>query len=188
MLKKQVELKKENSEFRQKLKHMERKLYVSAQELNELHQFGRRECIEIVGIPKLENKNTEDVAIKVFSEIGVKINRSEITACQRLPSRKGILVIITKFMNRKSANEILSKRRKLKGKTASDLGFEIQSGDKVSKVFLNESLMKQNKKLYRCVLEKAKERQWKFTWTWNGHIYTRKDQRQPYPWEIGKII
>ena len=93
MLKKQVALEKENMAFKEEIKSLEKKFISSAQELNDLQQYGRRECIELVGIPKMENENTEEVAIKVFNEIGVKINQSDITACHRVPSRKGDPII-----------------------------------------------------------------------------------------------
>ena len=77
---------------------MGKKFVTSAQELNDLQHYGRRECIQVVGIPKRENENTEEVAIKVFNEIGVKISQSNITACHRMPSRKGDPTIIAKFI------------------------------------------------------------------------------------------
>eukprot|EP00794_Sanderia_malayensis_P001593 gene1593-1759_t len=121
-----------NNSFVEKLATLENKLKDVERSTNFMSgQYeNHRKMVDTMLKKQLENENTEDVAIKVFSEIGVKIDRSEITACHRVPSRKGIPIIITKFINRKSANEILSNRRKLKGKTASDLGFEVESGDK----------------------------------------------------------
>lgn len=173
MLKKQVALENENAEFKKEIKDMERKLFVASQEMNDLQQYGRRECVEIAGVPKIEQENTEELALKVFSEIGVKVNPSDIVACHRLPSRRGDPIIITKLLNRKTAGEILANRKKLRNVTASDLGFEAKTN---GKIFINESLTKQNKELYRSVREKAKAKEWKFTWTWNGHIYARKDE------------
>ena len=177
MLKKQADLEKENSEFKKEIKSLERKIEVSYQELNDLQQYSRRECVEIAGVPTTENENSEGVAIKVFREIGVDISPDQITACHRVPSKRGIPVIIAKMLNRKSVGQILANRKKLKGKTASQLGFPHEGDEQSSsKVFINESLTKYNKELYRAVREKAKEKNWKFTWTWNGRIFARKEE------------
>ena len=43
------------------------------QELNDLHQYSRRDCLELRGVPCLPNENTNEIVQKVGDLIGVRI-------------------------------------------------------------------------------------------------------------------
>ena len=49
--------------------------------LNGFEQYGRRECIEISGVPLQDGENTKDIAIAIGKEIGVEVGQQDITAC-----------------------------------------------------------------------------------------------------------
>ena len=46
----------------------------------------------------------------------------------------------------------------------------------MEKVFINENLTQRRKRLFWNTKQKAKELGYKFFWTHNGQIYTRKDE------------
>ena len=74
--------------------------------LNGFEQYGRRECIEISGVPLQDGENTEDIAIAIGKEIGVEVGQQDITACHRLKKVKGDPIIIVKFLNRKKKKSL----------------------------------------------------------------------------------
>ena len=87
-------------------------------------QYGRRESIEISGIPPAigKDKKTDDLenaVIDIFHEAGAQVHGNQLTqdqisACHRI-GKKGITII--RFVNRKFAWEGLSKGKNLKGTT-----------------------------------------------------------------------
>ena len=82
-------------------------------------QYGRRESVEISGIPAhVKDEDLEKEVIKVYDEAGVKVfgrsvNHMDISACHRL-GKKGETTIV-RFVNRKFAREGLFKGKNLKG-------------------------------------------------------------------------
>ena len=80
-------------------------------------QYGRRECIEITGIPTdIAQEDLEEQVIKIYNEAKVEVhgrefNRFDISACHKLGKKS---VTIVKFVNRKFAYAGLSKGKNLK--------------------------------------------------------------------------
>ena len=81
-------------------------------------QYGRRECIEITGIPTdIAQEDLEEQVIKIYNEAKVEVhgrelNRFDISAYHRLGKKS---VTIVKFVNRKCTYAGLSKGKNLKG-------------------------------------------------------------------------
>jgi hypothetical protein len=75
------------------------------QELNNLEQYSRRECLEIRGVPVLPGEKTNEIVRKVGEVIGVVIESNDIAISHRLPanrnnSRNTEPAIIAKFIRR----------------------------------------------------------------------------------------
>ena len=60
--------------------------------------------------------------------------------------------------------------------TTQDLGFQ---GD--NKIYIQESLARKNKELFRKALQLKKSLRYKFIWTNSGRIYLRKDESPESP-------
>ena len=81
-------------------------------------QYGRRESIEITGIPdSVAQKDLQGEVIKVFKEAKVAVEGDElvakdISACHRI-GKKGVTIV--RFVNRKFAYEGLRNGKNLKG-------------------------------------------------------------------------
>ena len=82
-------------------------------------QYGRRESVEITGIPKeIRQENLEEEVIKIYNEAGVSVfgrsvNSTDISACHRVGKKEEVTIV--KFVNRKFAKEGLYKGKNLKG-------------------------------------------------------------------------
>ena len=69
--------------------------------IDELQQYQRRDCLEIIGIPTLPNEKPKDFVKELGSILGVSLNDSDISTAHRLPSTKKIQDrIIVKFVCR----------------------------------------------------------------------------------------
>ena len=69
-------------------------------------QYGRRESVEISGIPVVENQNLEDEVIKVYNEakvnvFGRQLKKEDISACHRIGKKQETTIV--RFVNRKFA-------------------------------------------------------------------------------------
>ena len=112
------ELRFENSKLKNKVKNLEEIVYeqddfITDMERDncELQQYGKRNCIEIAGIPESVKQNElESKVVKIGAIMDVKVEPSDIEACHRLPgqnlNKQGILQprrTIVRFINRKNA-------------------------------------------------------------------------------------
>jgi hypothetical protein len=90
--------------------------------LDELEQYGRRDCLEITGIPTAVNKNPMKLVQELSEVIGVYLAESDISIAHRLPSTRKVKDRLTiKFNRRIKKQEIYTSRKKLKSKRAKDL-------------------------------------------------------------------
>ena len=81
-----------NNNLLKQLVNTERQCWANA-------QYSRRECVEIIGIPKItELKHFEDTVCKVFNSIAFDIEEDRIEACHRLTQS---YCTIVKFSRRK---------------------------------------------------------------------------------------
>ncbi|CAB4018364.1 Hypothetical predicted protein [Paramuricea clavata] len=51
---------------------------------DEIEQYGRRECVEIRGIPLVPDENTNEIVIKLASKLGIDITETDISISHRL--------------------------------------------------------------------------------------------------------
>ncbi len=146
--------------------------------IDNLKQYGRREMLEIGGIPRNNGENCEEIVIELAKKLNVNLASSEIEACHWI-SPKENASIIAKFQSRKTREALLSKEakslnRKLK---ISDLGYQMAGGsgsDNNGKIFINESLTSPNKNLLRLTKIKKRDLDYKLVWTRNGVVFARK--------------
>ena len=129
-------------------------------ELEDQKQYTRRNMVLIHGVEETEGReNTDDIAIKVFSEIDVPITKSLINRSHRLgrksnshegrAKRRPIIVSFTSYEQKKS---VYDNKKKLKGK----------------KTVITESLTKNRYALLQqCIQSYGKNN----VWTYDGRIY-----------------
>ena len=133
---------------------------------NKLEQYGRRNNIEVSGIPDSVKDNClEEKIISVFTSVGIDVKSYDIEACHRIgKSRNSSKKTIVRFSNRKFAKQALYHSKKLKSIDKSTLGL-------TNDVFINENLTPVNSRIvYNC--RKLKHQNLIFkTYTINGMVY-----------------
>lgn len=124
----------ENKNLKDRLEKLERKANPSQKRLDvyyerlisleteqaQLNQYGRRNNVELTGIPEsISNENLESKVIEILREIDVKVMPSEIEACHRLGklhrNAKGPRRTIIRFVNRKACDKIMANKKHLSG-------------------------------------------------------------------------
>lgn len=180
---------KENKLLKEEVVKLRNELKIQRESTNDLEQYIRRDCIEISGIPEDPLENTNEIVIKVADLMGVEIDSSDISVSHRLPKkptsyssavsrdrRQRESKIIAKFVRRDVRDEFYRGRKRLSNKTTRDLGFSDQSGNRI---YINENLSPNNKRLFHECLKLKREMEFKFIWTHYGRIFLRKDANSP---------
>ena len=169
--------------LKRKMKDMEKYQYDIDQsltaiekELSLLAQYGRRESIEILGIPvKIKQTKLEETVINILGTIGVVVESIDLVAVHRLkvvnngkpPST------IVRFINRKNAFDALKNKKELY-LCEEKLGFK--------SIFIVENLCPVFKSLFEKCKSLKYEYKIKHLWTHNGIINIRlTDNRKENP-------
>ena len=145
--------------------------------VDELEQYGRRQNLEIVGIPEKEDENTNAIVLEVAKMLDVDIMSSHISTSHRLPKKtassrnnSGSSPIIVRFTSGDIRNQIYANRKKarfvdLKNFSVSD----------TKNIFVNENLTPFRKHLFWKTKQQVKNNSWKYIWTHNGNAFVKKD-------------
>ena len=160
--------------------HLKSSDYDNMVSVDELQQYQRRDCLEIIGIPSLPNDRPKELV----KELGSMLNDNDISTAHRLPSTKKIQDrIIVKFVRRDKREEIYKARKLLLGKLTDCLPLvNAEIGKSVSqftKVFINESLTAYRRSLFGKIQACRRQFKFKFIWTTNGKILLRKSESSP---------
>jgi hypothetical protein len=142
----------------------------------------RRECLEICGIPCLnDQENTNSIIKDIAKEINVDITDTNMSPSHLLKSNvsykgksKNSPPIIVKFTWRVTKDKLYKAHKKLNRLTTKDLGYVIEQ-----RIFIMESLTKTNKDLFNMAYNLKKKYQYKFIWTYNGNIYLWRNELSP---------
>ena len=82
-------------------------------------QYSRRECLEIVGVPRsVPDNEIETKVCGIFQKIGCEITSDNIEACHRLKNKDRVII---KFSRRKDCQHVLSVKKDLKNLDLTDL-------------------------------------------------------------------
>lgn len=91
--------------------------------IDQLEQYGRRNTVEIHGVPDIENEEVTRTVCKVFKALDLNTRPEDIDACHRLKKRPGKPTgIIVKLVRRFDAESVLQAARQ-KRLTTQALGY-----------------------------------------------------------------
>ena len=148
-----------NERLRKKINVPENKILILESGYNSLEQYGRRNNIEITGIPdSFPDQNLDERVVDVLNEISVNVSPEDIEAFRRVGvSKTSSKETIVRFINRKHAKKALISRKNLRKNPAPNCN-----------VFINENLTVKNNEI--AFLDRKLKR--------SGHlnkIYTRDE-------------
>ena len=165
--------------LREKTADLNKKTTDEAVKLDGVDQYSRRQNLEFQGIPVTETENVIEIVSKVCKLVGVEVNENDISIAHRLPPKRFSKVgdspaIIARFINRNLRNKIYSKR--IIARRLETSCFPISG---MTKLFINENLTQERKRLLWLTKQSAKSANYLFIWTMNGKIYVRKNSDSP---------
>ena len=110
---------------------------------NSLEQYGRRNNLEISGIPdSVDQTDLEDKVVEIFDKIGVDLSNDEIEACHRIgKSKDNSKTTIIHLVNRKKCKSALFNRKKLRNIDTSSINLPN------AQIYINENLSPANQAL-----------------------------------------
>jgi len=138
--------------------------------VNDAEQYGRRNMIDITGVPRQNQEDTDEIVTRIAAATGSEVTKRDIEISHRT-STVNEASIIVKFYSRKARNNFWESRKNLKGKTVSDI---LEGTNSTRKIFLNESLTSKNGAIFKAARNKLKDN-FKFIWTRHGVVFARKD-------------
>lgn len=148
----------------------EQKIDKLKQEMNDLDQYGRRLNLEIHGLPQQMNENVLEKLNILANDLKLpRLSESDVEAAHGLPKRAGQdevdkpAFILVRFTSRLTRDIWLKQRQELRKSK--------------SKIFFNENLTAQNKKLFWLMRCKARELHYQFFWVKNGKLFMRRSPR-----------
>ncbi|XP_022187140.2 uncharacterized protein LOC111045967 [Nilaparvata lugens] len=137
-------------------------------------QYGRRNTIEVFGVPETEGENCYDRVVEIGKALDVALDHTSIDACHRLPKNKDMNMpagIIVKFVQRGVKDALLSKRKLCKSFTTNNINM---SGN--HNIYLNQSLTPRRRKLFAMAKRAQSEKVVRHVWADRvGRVKVRKE-------------
>ena len=131
------------------------------EDINNLEQYGRRECLEFQELCCDESENTDQLVIGVSQLLQVDLSAKDISVSHRLsPASESNRqpTIIARFCSRRIRDAVFNNRHRLRA--------HIKDHPKAC-IFINESLIKINHRRFNECFRFKKENNFKFIWTKN---------------------
>lgn len=171
MMKKDTDREKELQTTKEKMKEYQRDLINTQYQLNDLEQYGRRNMVDIKGVPFSPKENTDKIVKKIGALMNVDIDLDDIEISHRTSSLESASIIV-KFQSRRKRNEFWLARKKIFNKNLSDIGFQSDR-----KFYIGESLTPQNGHLFKMVRDRlVRTKLYRYAWTHNGTIFVKQDE------------
>ena len=103
----------ENERLRNRVSYLNKRIVSLESNHNMFEQYGRRNDIEITGIPDtVQDNELENKAIGIFDAIGVDVKSADFDDCHRVwKSKNNSKKVIARFFNRKVIKNALYKRK-----------------------------------------------------------------------------
>ena len=155
-----------NNNLLKQLENTERECWANA-------QYSRRECVEVIGIPKtVESKDLEHIICKAFNSVGFDIKEDRIEACHRLTKSDRIIV---KFSRRKDCQNLMRIKKGLKDLNPTNLNFP-----EGTKIHVNDILCPYYKGLWNECKKLWSNRKIYSYFTVNGTVRIKQVENGPY--------
>lgn len=147
-------------------------LAVKVQE-QETREFMR--SVEIQGVPYQQNEYLTSVISALAKKVDCTLSPDNIDLIYRNKSKKSIIVNFVQTRHRHTLLRSFKDKAKISHITAKDLGFS-----STNKIYVNEHMPFDLRKLFHLTRLYAKDNDYKFVWTSNLTIYLRKtNESQP---------
>ena len=165
-----------------RLTEIAEKVELISNSIDEAQEYSYLYNVKIVGIPHLKPKEsareTSELCVKVFQEIGVALSIQDIDIAHRVPTRRANdnqpKPIICKFTRRLAREQVMTMRRDIKKVDPRRLGLHSESNMSYAGIY--DHLTPHLQKLFTEAKKYKDDNNFRFCWTKNGSIYLRKSE------------
>lgn len=148
------------------------------EQLNAQAQYSMRDEIEIMGINEHRRENLLHIALVTAQKIGIDLIEQEIDSVKRVGPRtmseseaeSRPRPVVLKFVRHSRRVDFLSCAKTRRNLSSTD----IEVAGPSRKLFFNERLTKENRKLFREARRQKSDLGYKHCWTKDGHILMRE--------------
>lgn len=150
-------------------------------QLNKQSQASLRSEVEIIGLTETPNENPYHLVLTAAQKIGVDLSEKDLAYVSRAGPRfkedaqntqRHPRVLVAAFCRRNKRDEFLKQAKARRSINSKDI---VSSGPE-KKIFVNERLTAENRRLFRASRLWAAENGFKYCWIRNGAIYIRKHE------------
>ena len=146
-----------------------------SEQVNDLEQYSRRQCLNFSGIPEQQNENTDKLVIEIAKAAGVNVKPDDIDVSHRIGKPKaGKPRIIAKFQSFNKRQEMYGARRELRSARA-PRGTSLTPAV-LSATFVAENLTQKNEFLLFKARQAKREGKIHAAWTDLGKVKVRRTQ------------
>ncbi|XP_061729019.1 uncharacterized protein LOC133533946 [Cydia pomonella] len=137
-----------------------------------INQQMRLNNIEIKGVPLKKNENLFSIMMNICTAVNFSVDKSDINHISRVPIHNSSdKLIIVSFINRYIKEDLVAAVRLKKTLTAEEIGFQ----GNTQRVYVNDHLTPDNKKLLSLVKSSLKQKGYLYVWVRYSKIHARKD-------------
>ena len=147
-----------------------------SEQVNDLEQYSRRQCLNFSGIPEQQNENTDKLIIEIAKAAGVNVKPDDIDVSHRIgkPKAGKPRAIIAKFQSFNKRQEMYGARRELRSARA-PRGTSLTPAV-LSATFVAENLTQKNEFLLFKARQAKREGKIHAAWTDLGKVKVRRTQ------------
>jgi hypothetical protein len=155
--------------------------------LDMLEQYGRRNTLEIHGVPAMRDENVADLVIATCKAVGVVLGPQAIDCTHRLPMGGGQRTpgIVARFVRREDADRVLRGKKEVRRLSTRVAGFPGEE----QPIFINLSLTARRRGILAQAKRLQKERGFKYVWVdrtgnvkirpvHNGKVFTIRTENE----------
>lgn len=146
--------------------------------VNQLEQYTRINNIEIQGVNEKSGENVYTILETIGDTIGCQVTRNDVDIAHRVSrlssEDKRPKPIIARFISRLKRDAFLAAAKNYRRSlNKQEPGIAIENVSK--SLYVNEHLTTKNKILLGKAKTTARDKQFKYVWTRNGHVYMRRN-------------
>jgi hypothetical protein len=136
--------------------------------------------VEISGFPETSNESTVHILLTVAKKLGVALEERDIVNVERAGPVRAFIEgeapprprpLVARLTRRSARDAMLQAARVRRGLTTE--GMALSGGNRT--FYINERLTRCNRQLFQKTRVAAKIKNWKFVWTRQGKIFTRRE-------------
>ena len=168
---------KELTRLSSKLRDFVEKIEIIDETIETIQKYSYQYNVKILGIPQADRKESAkdsvDLCLKLFKEVGVDISKFDLDIAHRVPSRNTNYPppIICKFTRRIVKEDVMSRRSELKNVDLGKFGIK-----ETGRIRIYDHLTPKTQSLFNRAKTFQKENNYTYCWTKNSNVLLKETE------------